>query len=314
VIPREEGQVGSCDGSSAAVGGITFDCSGPASDDVLLECTPEAGSPSISYGDLPLFGQICVCDADFEKGCEHPSQFSKVGGVTDTSASPTHAPSMPPTVLPSMAPTALPTPDDSAARVGDDDATTTGKKGKSDHTHDDDDAARRTGDDDATVPSGKAGKTATSTDDDAAARTGDDDAAARVGDAASGKAAKTAKTAEDAGAAADRTDSGSGSGSAADRVVDTVVATSGKKGKKGSDTTGKKGSGSYVKSSPSSATHSAAALLEIAGVGIVGIALVVAIRRRAARTERVQYAQLYEPSVATHVDDPSEPLLRPAMV
>ena len=90
------------------MGGVIFDCNNPGSNALLLQCVPTEGGPSLSYSQLPLYGQICVCDADFEKGCSTASQFSKRGGVTDTTSAPTGAPTHRPTTAPSSAPTAAP--------------------------------------------------------------------------------------------------------------------------------------------------------------------------------------------------------------
>jgi len=106
VVPRSEGQMAPCDGSLGPAGGVTFTCNSGGSSDVLLECTPDG---PLDYGDLPKWGQICVCDADLEKGCTDPSQFSKQGGVTDTTFAPTAAPSEQPTPLPTHQPTQAPT-------------------------------------------------------------------------------------------------------------------------------------------------------------------------------------------------------------
>lgn len=86
---------------------MIFDCNNENSNALLLQCVPTSGS-SLEYSQLPLYGQICVCDADFEKGCDTASQFSKRGGVTDTSVAPTSAPTFAPTPAPTAAPTAAP--------------------------------------------------------------------------------------------------------------------------------------------------------------------------------------------------------------
>jgi len=107
LIPREPGSNGGC-GSTEPVANAIFSCATSDSNNLLLHCTAPPGS--ITYSQLPLYSQICVCDADFEKGCTSASQFSKIGGIADASASPTHVPTATPTTAsPTAAPSGSPT-------------------------------------------------------------------------------------------------------------------------------------------------------------------------------------------------------------
>eukprot|EP00041_Stephanoeca_diplocostata_P013143 m.227360 g.227360 ORF g.227360 m.227360 type:complete len:766 (+) comp19236_c0_seq1:129-2426(+) len=151
IVSREEGEDGDC-GSVQGIGGnFILDCDGPSSSATALVCgNDQTLSPSL----LPEFGHICVCDADFERGCANPSQFSKNGFHTEVTRAPT------------MAPTAEPF----EARVDDACAGLSGKSAKKCAKEAEDAEFRDAGD--AGTAMGKKGKTASG--EDGEFRAGDD--------------------------------------------------------------------------------------------------------------------------------------------
>lgn len=206
IIPRTEATEGVC-GGTLPIGGMILDCDGTGSSATMLVCgTDQSLDPAL----LPAYGHICVCDADFERGCQNPSQFSKSGRITDV----TEAPTLAPTDAPTASPTAAPI----AARVSDcgDADGKSGKKGKS--GEDDDCEGEDRVDDVAKSGKGKKGKSDDALDRDSGS------AEDRVGD--SGKSAKAKK-----GKSEDAADRDSESGSGEDRVGGSAKSAKAKKGK-----------------------------------------------------------------------------------